>query len=134
MILADITAGIATRVRRCPPLQQVYDVPPAGTPEVPCVVIEFPTVITYHSDMAHDITKLAVGLKLMLGRGDAEGAYRQFAELLSTEGPNSLVRALEDKGAPPDPLPWHRLKVATSDVPRDEGDNITAALVLELDA
>lgn len=133
MIMADITAGVATRVRRCPPLQQVYDVPPAGTPEVPCVVVGFPQVTTYHTDAAHQLTLLAIELKLLLGRGDAEGAYRQLAELLSTEGPNSLVRALEDAGAP-DPVPWHRIKVLGSDEPRDEGDNISVRLGLEMHA
>lgn len=133
MNILGITAGLATRIRRCPPMQQVYELPPAGPPEVPCVVIEFPIVTSYHNDMAHQLSRVGVGLKVMLGRGDAEGAYRQFAELLSTEGANSLIRALEDPGVP-DPLPWHRIAVRTSDVPRDEGDNITVSLTLDLDA
>lgn len=132
MILANITAGLAERVRTCPPLQQVYEVPPAGTPEVPCVVINFPTVVNYHHDLAHALAVIEVTMKVILGRGDAEGAYRQFQELLSTEGANSLIEALESKAVPQ--TAWQRLKVLSHDTPRDEGDNITITLSLNLDA
>lgn len=131
MNLATLTTALAERLRTHPTIQQAYDVPPAGTPEVPCWIVGFPTVTTYHVDYAHSVARLSIELKMMLGRGDSEGAYRQMLPLLSTDTPESVVTLLEAKDAE---APWLRLAVRSSDSPRDESDGITVRLTLELDA
>lgn len=131
MNLTTLTTALAARLREHPTIQQVYDVPPAGEPEVPCWIIGFPTATSYHLEYSHSTARLAIELKLMLGRGDAEGAYRQMLPLLSTDTPESVIALLEMKDAD---APWVRLAVRTSDSPRDEGDGMTVRLGLEMDA
>lgn len=112
---------------------QVYPVPPAGAPELPCAIINFPTVDAFHVDYAHDVTRLSVDVDVCVGRGDAEDAMRRLAELLSPDNPAGVVRVLEDQDNTVDPS-WMRLTLVSSEPPQDIGDAIVVTVTLEIDA
>lgn len=130
MNLRDIQLELAERLHRA--IGQVYDVPPAGQPELPCAIIGFPTVDSFHSDFAHSITNMTCDIEVMVGRGDVEDALRQLAMLISNDDPGSVISVLE--ADPNGAESWLRLKCVRTSLPRDEGDGISLLLTIEIDA
>jgi hypothetical protein len=103
-----------------------------ASPEFPCAIVSWPVVSTFHTDMAHSITRLDAEVRVFVGRGDTNEAQRQLGEFVSTDTDKSVLKALE--ASDPKPEAWIRLKaVRTSDL-LTEGDAIGVAFTLEIDA
>ena len=129
MNVADLTQGLAKSLHRA--IGQVYQWAPAGQPEMPCAIIEFPEVTSYHTDLGHEITQLDCQVRVLVGRGDSSEALRQLGKYVSTDTPESILRAIEDKW---DEQPWYRARVASTDSPRDDGDGVAITFYVELHA
>lgn len=130
MNIADVTAGLAARLHNA--VGQVYEWAPSGQPEVPCAIIEFPEVESYHTDFGHEITTLTGEIRVLVGRGDSSEALRQLGEYVSTDTDRSLVGALEEPATDEDP--WLRLRVTRTDTPRDDGDSVAVSFYYEISA
>lgn len=102
-----------------------------ASPEFPCAIVSFPTVRSFHSDMAHSITNLEAEVRVYVGRGDLAETQRQLAEFVSTDTTRSVLRALE---ASDQTDAWLRLKVARTSELSNEGDALGVAFIIEIDA
>lgn len=132
MNVPDIQAALAQRLHRV--IEQVYERSPAGEPELPCAVIEFPSIANFHTEMSHTMTLIDWDVRLLVGRGDADDALDRLAKWISTEGDDSVIRAIEDRDERYPNPPWTRIRCASTDTPRAEGSAIGLTLTLEMHA
>ena len=102
-----------------------------GQPEFPCAIVDLPEVTAFHSDMAHSITTVEVGVRVFVGRGEMIDAQRELGDYISTDTPESVLVALEAK---PNPSAWARLKVERTSSLLNEGDALGVAFTLTIDA
>lgn len=128
MNVEAVVAGLAEKLRTV--VGQVYDTPPAQ-PEFPCAAIGFPDVTSFHSDHGHSISTLDVEVDLYVGRGEIDSAVMALGTYVSTDTPESVLVALEDKSTP---VPWMRLLVSSASNFRTEGDAFAVTFFLEINA
>jgi len=105
---------------------------PVPEPVFPCALVHLPTVELYHLDYAREITRLAVEVDVLIGRGDVVDAIDQLGEYLSTDTTRSVLLALEDDLQDEDP--WYRLAVLTTSPLNDIGDSVGVTFNIEIDA
>lgn len=130
MNLDAVLLGLDARLRTA--VAQVYRTPPAQM-EPPCAVISFVDVTSFHSDFAHEITALAVEIDVYVGRGEVDSAVVALSQYVSTDTPESVLAALENKD-PALPTAWRRLHVASASNFRTEGDAFGVTFFLEINA
>ena len=109
----------------------VYD-RPQNNPMFPCAIISYPSLITYHVDLAYMISRFEIDLELWVPRANAEAGMVDLDDYLSTSGDRSIPGALEAK-----PIPegvWHRCAVVNATNLRSEGDALGVDFAVEIDA
>ena len=60
-------------------------------PEFPCAIVDLPEVVSFHSDYAHSITTVEVGVRVFVGRGELIDAQRELGDYISTDTPESVT-------------------------------------------
>jgi hypothetical protein len=128
MNVNTIRDELAARLRRV--TEDAYAELPAN-PVFPCAIVSFPEVVNFHSDMAHEITRLQCEVRVYVGRGDLVETQRWLADFISTDTEISVLKALE---AGEKTSAWHRLKVVSTSGLNSDGDALGVAFTLELDA
>lgn len=133
MNVKAINAEIGRRVT--PLVEHIYVRLPAQ-PVFPCAVVGFPVVDEFHVTSAHHLTRSRIELQMIAGRGDSDDAIARCEQWVSTDTPESVLRAVEARNdaAAPDPLPWQRVKVASSSDLRTIGDAVVVTFTIEIDA
>lgn len=102
-----------------------------ANPVFPCTVVKLPSVASFHTDMAHSITRLEAEVGVYVGRGDLNDAQQQIGEFVSTDTANSVLAALE---AQPKPDAWYRLKVVRTSELIHDANSLGVLFFLEIDA
>jgi hypothetical protein len=101
-----------------------------GQPEFPCCIVSMPVVTNFHREMAHGVVGMNVDIRVLVGRGETNDAQVELGKYLSTDTPQSVLKALEAKGD----TPWIRLKVQSSSDMTNEGDAYGITFTTEIDA
>jgi hypothetical protein len=128
MNIAAISTELQTRLGTI--FETVYPRPPAA-PVFPCAIVHFPTIDTYHVDMAHTVCRSTWEVTVVAGRGDTDDAYDTLAKWLSTDSADCLRDVLEKRS---DTSPWLRLALTNSSPPQVNADSIEATITIEIDA
>ena len=100
-------------------------------PTPPCMIVNLPTVSTFHVEYAHSVVTMEWEVEVYVPRGDIYEGVRQLGEFISTDTPQSVLVALEAKS---DNMPWLRLRVERTDPFRTEGDTLGITFYVTIDA
>jgi hypothetical protein len=102
-----------------------------SAPVFPCAIVGFPIVESFHTDMAHSITRVSVTLRVYVGKGDLNDTQDQLGQFLSTDTDSSVLAALE---LPAKTDAWIRLKVVRTSELLTETDALGVMFTIEIDA
>lgn len=129
MNIAAISDELKSRLEAI--FETVYPRPPAA-PVFPCAIVHFPTIDTYHVDMAHTVCRSTWEVTVVAGRGDTDDAFDTLAGWLSTDSAGCLRDVLEAKRN--DTTPWLRISLLNSTPPEVNAESIEVTITIEIDA